>query len=1381
MRTLIICVLAVGLAQAHVSLAAAAIALGTTAVVEAPTAGTDSVVLAVNPTTATWLATTNAPWLHLTVANQGGTGSTNVIFSFDANPGATRVGTLTIAGQTLTVTQAGSTYVVAPGPVTALVSSGSAGVVPYGVAVDGAGNVYFADYGNNAIKEWTATNNSITTLVSSGLSRPYAVAVDGADNVYIADTINNAIKEWTVANSNVTTLVASGLNSPRGVAVDGAGNVYIADTGNNAVKEWRVANSNVTTLVSSGLSGPAGVAVDCAGNVYIADRANHAIKQWTDANSNLTTLVSLGTDSPYAVAVDGAGNVYIADYSANPTIKQWNAASSNLTSLVSSGLSDPYGVAVDGAGNVIFSDNVNDTIKELPRAFVDPTAKAEGAAAGSDALPVVLPATESLLAPFAPASDQSWLTLTGITNGIVSYAFSATPGLNRAGNINLLGVDIPVIQYQVPPAPFVLGTPGLTEGPAAGTDSVVLAASPATLAWTATPNAAWLHLNGANQGGAGSTNVSFSYDANPGGTRVGTLTIAGQTLTVTQAGATYVVAPGPGTTLVGSGLSSTMGVAVDAAGNVYLADSGHSAIKEWTAAKSNVITLVSSGISSLGGIAVDMAGNVYFADSGNNAIKEWTVANSNVITLISSGLASPYGVALDGMGYVYIADSGHNAIKKFPAGSTNLTTLVSSGLSSPKGVAVDRAGNIYIADSGNNAIKRRSATQTNVTTVASMANALTEGYGVAVDGAGNVYFDDGNLEKWNAANGNISALVSSVAPPSNIAVDGSGNVIFTYPHNNSIQELPHAFVDSTPKAEGVAAGSDVLPVVLPVTEDLLAPFTPTSNQSWLTITGIGSGAVNFAFTATIANRTADITLLGLTIPVTQYLIPPSAYSLGTTSLLEGPAAGTDSVVLATVPATARWAAAANAAWLHLNAASQSGTGSTNVIFTYDANPGATRVGTLTLAGQTLTVTQAGATYVAVSAVTTLVSSGLDEPGDVAVDGAGNVYIADTADHMVKEWNVTNDSVSTLIPSGFYLSPTSLAVDAAGNIILGDQASDSVLKWTAASNALTTLVVAGYPIGDMAVDNVGNIYFADSYSGNVSECLVGTTNIKTLASGLNWPIGVAVDCAGNVYFAVNGNGAASSVNLWTAANNTVTSLVSSGLNQPYGVAVDGSGNVFIADNANNAIKEWVAANNTVTTVISSGLALPHGVAVDAAGNLYIADTYNYNNWIKELPRAFVDPTAKSEAASAGTDVLPVVLPATENLLAPFAPASDQLWLAITSTTNGVVNFAFTQNTGSSNRTANITLLGQTIAITQAAPVTPPALIGATILGNGSFQFAFSNLNAGASFSVWSATNLSLPPTNWTWVGTPANIAPGLFQFTTLVATNDPQRFYRVSAP
>ena len=201
-------------------------ALGTPAILVGPSASSSSVVLAVSPPTGVWTASTNAAWLHLADSFQSGTGSTNVIFSFDANPGATRAGTLTIAGQTLTITQAGSTY-IAGQTMNTLVSSGLN--QPRGVAVDNAGNVFIADSSNNAIKKWTPTNHALATLVSSGLNGPYSVAVDGPGNVYIADTGNTAIKEWIAASSTVTTLVSTGLYAPSGVAVDGAGNVYIAD------------------------------------------------------------------------------------------------------------------------------------------------------------------------------------------------------------------------------------------------------------------------------------------------------------------------------------------------------------------------------------------------------------------------------------------------------------------------------------------------------------------------------------------------------------------------------------------------------------------------------------------------------------------------------------------------------------------------------------------------------------------------------------------------------------------------------------------------------------------------------------------------------------------------------------------------------------------------------------------------------------------------------------------------------------------------------------------------------------------------------------------------------------------------------------------------
>ena len=299
-----------------------------------------------------------------------------------------------------------------------------------------------------------------------------------------------------------------------------------------------------------------------------------------------------------------------------------------------------------------------------------------------------------------------------------------------------------------------------------------------------------------------------------------------------------------------------------------------------------------------------------------------------------------------------------------------------------------------------------------------------------------------------------------------------------------------------------------------------------------------------------------------------------------------------------------------------------------------------------------------------------------------------------------------------------------------------------------------------------MDGAGNVYIADT--GGIKKWSALNNTVTTQVS-IFQPAGVAVDAAGNVYIADD----YSAIKKWTAAKNMLTTLVS-GLNAPAGVAVDGAGNVYIADTFNGAIKKWTAANNTVTTLVFTGLNRPESVAVDSSGNVYIADSNN--NAVKELPRAFVDPTGKLEAPAAGNDVLPVVLPATVNLLPPFSPTSDQPWLAITGFTDGVVSFTFGATV--SNRSANITLLGQTISVTQAAP---PILVDARMLTNGMFQFAFAYGDSNASFTVLTSTNLSLPLANWIVLGVATNTAPGLFQFATPAATNDRQRFYRVALP
>jgi len=1236
--------------------------LGTSSLLVGPVAGISSVVVAVTPSNGFWTAAPNATWLEPEIVKY--LGSANELINYDANPGITRSGTVTVAGQTLTITQAGSHYVAAT-QVATLVSGLSQ---PHGVAVDGMGNIYIADTAANAVKRWTAANDTITTLVS-GLANPAGLAVDGAGNVYIADSGNNAIKEWAAASSNVTTLVSSGLNAPQGLAVDSVGNVYIADSGNNAIKEWLATGNAVTTLVSSGLYYPGSVTLDVAGNVYFADSGDNAIKEWSVTDETVTTLLA-GLDFPLGVAVDGGGNVYIATFYGD-SIAELSAGSSMMTNLVSSGLFFPNGVAVDGIGNVYCADTYNNAIKELPYAFVDPTAKSEGSGAGNDALPPVLPATANLRPPLAPSSDQPWLTITGVTNGVVSFSFAANTGLGRTAHISLLGQTIRVVQDA---ASLVLGQSVVLEGPAQGSDSVVLAATSNTVTWTATANASWLHFAIADQSGSGSTNVIFTFDANPGATRSGTLTVAGQMLTVTQAGSTYIQAESL-TTLVSAGLDGPNGVAVDGVGNVYIADTGNAAIKMWTESNNTVTTLASAGLDAPYGIALDEMGDVYIADSPTNEIKEWTATNSNITTLVSSGLFYPRGVAVDAVGNVYIADTADSAIvKRTPDGT--VSTVPDAGLNWPYGVAVDVAGNIYIADTFNNAIEKWTPSSDTSTTLVSGANFP---FSIAVDGSGNVYFGStGNqiIQKWTAASSSTTTLVSGSnilageAVDFGVAVDESRNVYIAGTDSNLVQELPYAFVDLTAKSEDLAAGTDALPPVLPVTQKLLGPFAPICDQTWLTISDVTNGVVSFSFAAnTGPRRTANITLLGQAISVTQ---SGYTYTLATNALLEGANAGSDSVVLTVTPNAGAWTATANDPWLHLPIADQSGVGSMKVVFTFDANPGPARTGTLTIAGQTLTITQSGATYF-------LNTSALSESNNAGTDsvvltvipqiatwtatanvpwlhlsaanqgGTGSTNVAFSFDANV---GATRSGILTIAGLTVTVTQGSPAYSLGTTVRLeGPMAGIDSVVLLVTPNFGSWLATANAPWLHLTVANQGgagstNVVF--TYDQNPGATRSGTLTIggQTLtvtqagatyvvsqpvttlvSSGLGEPEGVAVDRSGNVYIADFDNNA---LYEWTAANDAMTQLVPqppanphgpprpppepSALDQPDGVAVDSSGNVYIADFGDGTINEWTVANSNVTTLVSSQLNQPEGVAVDARGNLYIADSDD--NTIKE---------------------------------------------------------------------------------------------------------------------------------------------------------------------
>lgn len=215
------------------------------------------------------------------------------------------------------------------------------------------------------VKETPSPSGYTQSIVASGLLEPTGVAVDGSGNVYIADTGDNQVLMETLSSgSYMPTVVASSLSSPAGVAVDTAGNVYVADTQNNRVlKETPSSGSYSQSLIGSDWNGPTGIAVDAAGNVYVSDQNTRVMKE-TPSSGSYTEKLLYGVFSKYnGLAVDAAGTVYIADVLNHRVDK---VTSNGYQSIVPAmGLGTLWGVAVDPAGNVYVADSSNNQIAEL--------------------------------------------------------------------------------------------------------------------------------------------------------------------------------------------------------------------------------------------------------------------------------------------------------------------------------------------------------------------------------------------------------------------------------------------------------------------------------------------------------------------------------------------------------------------------------------------------------------------------------------------------------------------------------------------------------------------------------------------------------------------------------------------------------------------------------------------------------------------------------------------------------------------------------------------------------------------------------------------------------------------------------------------------------
>ncbi len=604
-------------------------------------------------------------------------------------------------------------------------------------------------------------------------------------------------------------------------------------------------------------------------------------------------------------------------------------------------------------------------------------------------------------------------------------------------------------------------------------------------------------------------------------------------------------------TTVGSGLSLPQGIARDQSDNIYIADTANQRVlKETPAGVQTVMPF--TGLIQPVDVAVDAAGDMYVVDTVLKQVVELSAGGTQSYLL--TGLTSPVGVAIDGSNNIYVADNSTNGVVKIAAVNGLPIGIPFIGLSQVTGVAVSGGGDVYVTQANNSQIM----VCQNGCPIGSVlpVTGLVQPVGMSIDSLGDLYITDsgtGQLLKTSIYGGTPVVAIAGLSSPGHVTTNSVGDLFVADTNDNRALDVQVASVSFT-SANVCPTG---VPGPPPCSVALTLNYTVAAFTSFGVPSVVTSGAPNLDFTlgstTCIGNIgggntcTAAVTFAptapGKRLGAIQ-IVDPSGTVLATT-LLQGVGAGPAMVfnngALTDVPA------------LGLSDVIGVTVDGKGDIFIADSGMPAV-----------VELPAGGGPLVTVLDKTT--APNLQLPKSLAVDGVGNLYVADyySGVYLVP----VGGGAATILSSGI-VSPAGVAVDGAGNVFVaaaGVGGQGEVWKLRPDGSRLLLTIGQIQPTG-IAIDSAGNVIYSDLASGRVVELPASGAPAITLASGSLFPFAIALDAADDIYIA---NGFADNTVMVPAGGGTPVTLNSYGT--PAGIALDSAGNIYVATGGASVLVE-----------------------------------------------------------------------------------------------------------------------------------------------------------------------------------------------------------------